>query len=531
MSADDVRAAFAAAREFEPKTPHPNKFSWDGLDTDADESAAWPEMEPLVPPADEPLPYPIDALPSEIGAAVRAYQSYGQQPMALVACSALSALSLAAQGQADVGRDDNLVGPISLNMLTIAESGERKTSADRRMAKAAREWRKAKLEDLRGDAEAASSKVAAHYAQREGVLAKIKSAAGKKGEGGNADIVDLKAQLEDLDRNAPREMILPRLFFEDVTPEKLGEMMAVGWPSASLWSDEGGLVVGGHGMSDDSAMRFFALLNRFWDGRDFDRDRSTTKSFQIDGRRFTVSLMMQQVVFEKLIAAGGGASRGIGFLARFLTASPPSTMGSRFYKPGDLNAPESRAFDQRIQELLSLKLPTEGDNMALRPPVLSLSAAAHEEWRTYHDAVESELRRGGEFGDVGDFAAKNAENAARLAALFHVFAHGPCGEIDADLMKAGCAVAMWHLLEAKRLIGPAKLPQAVADARALEDWLIGRPRPTTRRDISQYGPSPVRDRARRDAALDLLIEKHRVAERQQQSGVILVLHPHIRRGA
>jgi putative DNA primase/helicase len=528
MSDSDVKAAFDAAIDFVPD-PTRNKY-WDGLDHHAGEPTSWPDMEPLVPPADEPREYPIDALPPAIGDAVLAYQRYGQQPMALVAGSALSALSLAGQGLADVGRDDNLVGPISLNMLTIAESGERKTSADRRMAKAAREWRKDKLEELRGDAEAASSKVAAHHAQREGVLSKIKAAAGKKGVEGDADLADLKAQLENLDRHAPREIILPRLFYEDVTPEKLGEMMALGWSSASLWSDEGGLVIGGHGMCDDSAMRFFALLNRFWDGRDFDRDRSTTKSFQIDGRRFTVSLMMQQVVLERLLSAGGGASRGLGFLARFLIASPPSTMGSRLYKPGDLNAPALRAFDERIKELLSMKLPTEGDNMALRPPVLSLSETAHEEWRTYYDAVERELRRGGEFGDVQDFASKNAENAARLAALFHIFAHGPYGKIDADLMRAGCAVAMWHLHEAKRLIGPEQLPQVVADARALEEWLIRQPGAISPRDILRGGPSTLRDKSRRNAALDLLMEKRRVSERRQQSGVILVLHPQLRRG-
>ena len=40
--------------------------------------------------------------------------------MALVACSALSALSLAAQGLANVRRDHQLVGPVSLYLLAVA---------------------------------------------------------------------------------------------------------------------------------------------------------------------------------------------------------------------------------------------------------------------------------------------------------------------------------------------------------------------------------------------------------------------------
>src|SRR5690349_840088 len=56
----------------------------------------WPEPEPLIAPDEEPRPYPVDALPGHMQRAVRAYQSYGKQPMALVACSALGSLSLAA---------------------------------------------------------------------------------------------------------------------------------------------------------------------------------------------------------------------------------------------------------------------------------------------------------------------------------------------------------------------------------------------------------------------------------------------------
>lgn len=103
-----------------------------------------------VPPADDPLadaaqmdpepfvgempparPYPLDALPEPMRAAVLEYAAFGKQPMALIATSALSALSLAAQHLADVARGSELTGPTSLNTLTVAISGERKTSADR----------------------------------------------------------------------------------------------------------------------------------------------------------------------------------------------------------------------------------------------------------------------------------------------------------------------------------------------------------------------------------------------------------------
>lgn len=87
----------------------------------------WPE--PLSEPLDA-QPYPDEALPGILRDAARQAQAFVQAPMALVACSALSTLSLAAQGLANVRRDHQLVGPISLYLLAVADSGERKTTSD-----------------------------------------------------------------------------------------------------------------------------------------------------------------------------------------------------------------------------------------------------------------------------------------------------------------------------------------------------------------------------------------------------------------
>ena len=122
--------------------------------------ARWPDPEPLGDAGPE-RPYPLDALPPIIGDAVAEYQSYGQQPVPMVACSGLASASLAAQPLANVVRDRNLSGPISLYTLVIAVSGERKTSADRVFAKPIREWMLERREALQPDIAAASAAAAA----------------------------------------------------------------------------------------------------------------------------------------------------------------------------------------------------------------------------------------------------------------------------------------------------------------------------------------------------------------------------------
>jgi Protein of unknown function (DUF3987) len=121
----------------------------------------------------------------------------------------------------------------------------------------------------------------------------------------------------------------------------------------------------------------------------------------------------------------------LGGVGPYLIAWPSSTIGTRAYKPGDLDGKELLAFDARLRLLLSLPLPTD-DEGALEPPVLRLSQDAFDIWRQFHDDIESELGGKGEFAQLPDFGAKAAEQAVRIACVLHVFEKGPKGEIGAD---------------------------------------------------------------------------------------------------
>jgi len=493
---------------------------------DAGEEIEMRDPDPLIAPDEEPRPYPLDALSPTTRAAVSAYQLFGQQPIPLVASSALSVAGLSAQGLVNVGRDRNLIGPISLNLAVIAESGERKTSADRRMKREAQQWQQDFRSDHVAEVAEADSRLAAWQAQRDGILAKIKSASGSKPKENGPNITDLQAALTELETRRPGREIMPTLFYEDVTPEALAQEMAAGWPSAALWSDEAALVIGSHGMSDDSALRYFGLLNRFWDGNSFERFRVTSKSFAVTGRRLTCSLMMQHIVLCQLFGAAGGLARGVGFMARFLLAWPHSTMGKRSYREGDLGGHALAKWDARIRDLLSTPLPADPKTMTLDPPTLFLSDKARVCWIDFHNDAERELDRLGQFGEVADFAAKAAENAARVAAIFWVIENGPSGEINAETMQAAAAIASWHLHEAKRIVGATKVPLAVADAALLVEWMQKGSRwQISPRDVLHEGPSRLRNKLRRDAAAKVLLETNHLFEILTPTGTVWTINP------
>ena len=71
-----------------------------------------------------------------------------------------------------------------------------------------------------------------------------------------------------------------------------------------------------------------------------------------------------------------------------------------------------------------------------------LSPGAKAAWISYHDAIESQLASGGELYDVRDVASKSADNAARLAALFQIFEHGPSCAISLGCFES--AIRMRH---------------------------------------------------------------------------------------
>jgi hypothetical protein len=394
----------------------------------------------------------------------------------------------------------------------------------------AQRWRQ-EFRDLHvAEVAEADARIASWEAEREGVLAKIKSASGGKPSKEKLSIAELKKALAELEAHKPSRAIMPALFYEDVTPEALAQEMAAGWPSAALWSDEAALVVGSHGMSDDSATRYFALLNRFWDGNSFERFRTTAKSFTVTGRRLTCSLMMQQIVLCKLINAANGMARGVGLMARFLLGWPLSTMGTRIYREGDLDGPALKCWDNKIQSLLSIPLPAEPNGMALDPPTIFLSDKARANWEEFYNDAEREIGRAGQFGDIADFASKAAENAARIAGVFWVLEKGPSGEIDAETMQAAAAIVSWHLHEAKRIIGATKVPEAVADALLLIEWMQKTSRlQLSPRDILREGPSRLREKSRRDAAAKRLLQTNHMFEVSTPSGTLWTLNAKLRK--
>jgi len=509
----DVRALLDGSREL--RRPIGGSPHAQGSSTDA----AWPEPQPLTAKID-PLPYPLDALPGIIGAAVAEVQAFVQAPAALVASCAMSAVSVAAQALYDVERGPNLSGPTSLWVLVVAESGERKSTVDGYFTQAVNNYETDQAEAAKPAIKEYTSASAIWNSKYAGLKDSIKS--DSKSDKPTKKHETLLRELED---DRPKEPRVPRLLYDDATPEKLGFNLAKQWPSGAILSDEGGTVLGAHGMGKDSIMRNLALLNKLWDGRTMKVDRKTSESFAVKGARLTIGIAIQEPTLRSFFEQSKGLARGTGFLARFLVAWPESTMGYRPFSDAPTWAC-LETFNRRITAILNQEAPIDDDG-SIKPVLLTLAPAAHKAWRAFHDRVERQLRPGSELFEVRDVAAKIADNAARMAALFHVF-EGDAGPVSLDAFTRAARIAGWYLHEARRFFGELALPLELANAVRLDAWLLAYCRRESthlvpKREAQQFGP--VRDKTALDAAISTLNELDRVRIRQDGKRKFIAVNP------
>ncbi|MGZ8927658.1 MAG: DUF3987 domain-containing protein [Methylobacter sp.] len=145
-----------------------------------DAENSWPEPQPITTKID-PEPYPLDALPDMIREAVEEVAKFVKAPLPLVAGSALGALSLVIQAHVDIKRAERLTGPCSLFLLSLADSGERKTTCDGFFTAAIRQYETEQAELAEPLLKDYTAVISAWNAQREGILSAIKEAAKKVG--------------------------------------------------------------------------------------------------------------------------------------------------------------------------------------------------------------------------------------------------------------------------------------------------------------------------------------------------------------
>lgn len=452
---------------------------------------------PLKPDVEDADPYPLDALGSRMAAAARAIMDKVQVPDGIAAQSVLSAAALSVQPFVDIELPTTEIRPTCLFMTTVAGTGDRKSSADGFALKGVRDveadlWRRYREEKQSHDNDLNAFK------------AQVTRAKGAKG--------DVKDALDALG-NEPQAPPMPIILATEGTIEGLQKLFVESRPSMGLFSDEGGVWLGGYGMNDDNRLKTAAALSEFWDGKPIKRIRAGEGLTVLLGRRLSFHMMIQPEIAAKLL--GDGELRGQGLLSRLLVTAPKSLAGSRFYRPVD---PQSEtdllAFQRRVYGIMARPLPMDLETRELQPQTLKFSPTAEKMWWAFADHVERKIGAGGEWDSIRGVVGKLPEHAARLAAVVAIFERGreDVPDLSGADLAAGIQLAEFYAGEALRLFDGMGSDPALDAADKLREWLITGwgEELIGLRHIVQRAPAIVRQAEKAREAMTLLERNHHV---------------------
>jgi hypothetical protein len=293
----------------------------------------------------------------------------------------------------------------------------------------------------------------------------------------------------------PNEPLLPFLAVTEPTIEGLVKVFAKGWPSLGVFSDEGGMFIGGHAMKEEARLRTATTLSKLWDGNPIDRVRSGESAQVLPGRRLAMHLMAQPNVAALLLGDGMLAEQGL--LSRILATAPESAIGTRMWRPASDESDRTvRMYGKRLLDILELPLTLAvGKQNELAPRELKLSAGAHQQWIAFHNHVEHDLREDGPLWPIRGLGNKIPEIVVRLSGVLTLIGEANAQEISAEALEQSIALAEHYMAEALRLFEATQADAELVQAQALSRWLLAQweHAVVSLPDIYRLGPNSVRD--------------------------------------
>jgi hypothetical protein len=458
------------------------------------------EFRPSVGDAEE---FPIDKLPKRLADCILGIAEMVQVPVPIAAQAVLGACAIVAQTRIEIEMPTGEIIPSSLFLFTVAASGDRKSSCDKKALAPIYRREKEMREGFESKQQQFSIAKAAYDA----------SVAGAKR--GKKNKHDIQQALEECGL-PPTPPALPMLLVEEPTIEGIVKLLDEAYPSIGLFSDEGAQFLGGYSMQDEQQAKTGAMLSQLWDGKPIKRVRGTDITKILDGRRMSLHLMVQPGVAMKLFA--NKALRDQGMMSRMLITFPKSLKGQRLWQEASHAAREDvTAYQMRLTNLLSTVFSRmHPETRELEFSIVELQAEARARWIGFSDHLERQQAPDGPLAEVSDLASKMAQHALRLAAVVSYFEGGENvvrDGISLAAMNAGIAMGEFFLSEALRLFNAGSVDEDSDNAHTLVEFIRKEQlEKVGKRWLSRNAPKNVRPAVVLRRAIELLIDQGHLVE-------------------
>ncbi len=440
--------------------------------------------------------FPTEALGHILGNATKAIADIVQCAEGLAAGSVLAAACYAAQSKANVIIPaTRQARPLSLFLVTVAATGERKSSADnfaimpiKKFEKKLRDTYEVDLPDYRNAKRAFDVALAN---------------AEKKCKGDRHEIeLALKAIGDE-----PTPPLLPHLILDEPSLEGLHKLYERGQPSLAIFSDEGGGFLGGHALKAENRLRTFAGLSQLWDGSIIRRTRAGDGAVSLVGRRLALHLMVQPEAAQYLLSDPCAKDQGL--LSRILVSAPPALAGSRLQKARSGSGDEAlRIYETSLTSLLESQVNlVPGSLNALDPRELTFDPKAETLWLKLTDEIETKLGDGGAYEAIKGLGNKLAELVARIAGILTLVENPDAAQVNSDALGRAATLGDFYATEALRLFENGSTSPEIAQAEKLLSWLQLWPEDKIGLvAIYQSGPNSIRDKSSASKIVKILEE-------------------------
>lgn len=380
-----------------------------------------PRFQPFVPLQDAPRnPFPLECLPPVLRDYCAAVSESLQVPPDLPGSFALTTVSAAIAGCVHVQLNADWREPTNLFSVVVLPPGERKSPVVRRLV--------SPLQQL-------------EISEREAFTPTV----------GDSD----------------ETPFLPRRLVEDVTPEKLTNLLSLHDGRLALLSDEGGPLEIFAGRYSNSGAPQLEVLLKAYSGDQIIVDRIMRTSDRVPTPALVVGLTVQPDVIRALL--GKPIMRSRGLLSRFLWATPAPMVGSRRIDSAPIPPDLEEAYT-RLLLTLGQRFPAYGIGDGVTQ-TLTLSQDARSEFSTFRATLEFEMQHGESLEHLRDFGSKMPGNVARIAAVIHSCTTPDSNILDVNVMKQAAALGYFYLDQARLLVNAPSVHNTRTNAQFVASYV------------------------------------------------------------
>lgn len=397
-----------------------------------------------------PEPFPLWELPDDVQGAIEEVAEITQAPIPLIFASCMSIISASVQGLVNATyptRNGSKSIPCSLFFLTLADSGERKTTVDSYFKKSILEWEKQKKREYEDDMKTFNG-IKKAWEIKGKMLEK------QMQEISNPNSLQINETFIAHHANVPMKPTMKKLIIMDATTEAFMKQLQ-SYPVKAQLSSEGGTIFGSNAMGIDNIMKTLGQYNELWDGNGVQRDRMSEESNVSVGEvRVTLGVSVQPSVFKQFMNNTKKMGKDSGFLARFLLSQPISTKGTRSItldKPKILT-PYLDNYHKRIDNLLNMKIKFNDEDKSFLCTNIIMDKEAESLWEDFYNCIEEQQGEGENYDHISGFASKCAEHLVRLATCLHIFCDksGQNSLINKEIINSSIEIMYWYIREQKR---------------------------------------------------------------------------------